>query len=376
MGKALHNAMANVRTSGVPSVDASVDAPAETPAARPTLAQLAQAAGVNKSTASRALRGDTAIALATRVRIQELARELRYEPNASARRLFSARTDVLAFTVNDFRRRDSSSDPFLAELMEAVLHEAASHQLDVLVCRPQPGHAELDTYHRIVAGHHADGVIVMDLRPDDPRLRYLCAQGFPHVLFGRSALALDRAHEYPYPWVEVDNRAGARIGTAHLLALGHRRIAFLGCGDDYTFERDRLAGYRDALADAGVPFAAELCTASGATQEDGYQLTEGLLALAEPPEAIFAVSDVLAAGAMRALRDAGRSVGRDFPVMGFDGLGLGAYLEPQLTTIRQPIGEVGHALVRLLVAAMRAPGPPEHLMLPPELIVRASTVGG
>ncbi|HEX6541703.1 MAG TPA: LacI family DNA-binding transcriptional regulator [Ktedonobacterales bacterium] len=352
------------------------DPPVEARAARPTLAQLAHVAGVNKSTASRALRGDTAIALATRTRIQQLARELGYEPNASARRLFYARTDVIAFTLHDFRRLESGSDPFIAELLEAVLNEAASHQLDVLICRPQPGTAELDSYHRIVGGHHVDGVIVMDLRPGDPRITYLCAQRFPHVLFGRSSLEVDQAREYPYPWVEVDNRAGARMGTEHLLALGHRRIAFLGCGDVYTFELDRRAGYQDALAASGIPYADELCTPSGASQEDGCRLTTELLAMADPPTAIFAVSDVLAVGAMRALRDAGRTVGADFPVMGFDGLGLGAYLQPQLTTIRQPLGNVGRALVRLLVATLRSESPPEHVMLPPELIVRASTVSG
>lgn len=349
------------------------DSSARKRAARPTLAQLAHAAGVNKSTASRALRGDTAIALATRTRIQQLARELRYEPNASARRLFHARTDVIAFTLHDFRRLESGSDPFIAELLEAVLQEAAQHQLDVLICRPQPSKVELDSYHRIVGGGHADGVIVMDLRPDDPRLPYLCAQRFPHVLFGRPALALDQANEYPYSWVEVNNRAGARMGTEHLLALGHQRIAFLGCGDVYTFEIDRRAGYQDALAAAGLPYTDELCTASGVSQEDGYRLTRDLLAAADPPTAIFAVSDVLAVGAMRALRDLGITVGAGFPVMGFDGLGLGAYLHPQLTTIRQPLAEVGGALVRLLVETLHTSAPPERVMLLPELVVRAST---
>lgn len=344
-------------------------------AARPTLAELARVAGVNKSTASRALRGYVTIAAATRLRIQQLARDLQYEPNASARRLFHARTDVLAFTVPSLRRGDADSDPFLAELLDAVVHEASNHQLDVLVCRPQLGSAELDTYRRVVGGRHADGFIVMDLRPDDPRLAYLSAHGFPHVLFGRSQLELELAHAYPYPWVEVDNRAGARIGTEHLLALGHQRIAFLGCGGVYTFELDRLAGYRDALAAAGIPFDDALCTPSGVSQEDGYRFTAELLATANPPTAIFAVSDVLAVGAMRAVQDTRRTVGRAFPVMGFDGLGLGVYVQPQLTTLHQPIRKAGQALVQLLVAALQG-APPTHLLWPPELIVRASTVGG
>lgn len=343
---------------------------------RPTLAELAQAAGVNKSTASRALRDDSVIASATRARIQQLARDLEYEPNASARRLYSARTDLIAFSAHAPSRAVGENDPFVIELLHAVMDEAAANELDVFVCRPKPGTAELATYRRIVGGHHADGFILMDVRPDDARLPYLCAQRFPHVLFGRSALDLDEAGTYPYPWVEVDNRAGARIGTEHLIELGHSRIAFLGCGDAFTFEVDRRNGYQDALNAVGIASEPGLCTPVGATQDDGYRLTRDLLAAERPPTAIFAVSDVLAVGAMRAVRDVGLNVGREFPVMGFDGLGLGEYVQPQLTTIKQPIRQVGQLLVKLLVAAQQGKSAPEHLFLPPELIVRSSTIGG
>jgi DNA-binding LacI/PurR family transcriptional regulator len=342
---------------------------------RPTLAELAQAAGVNKSTASRALRGDSVIASTTRARIQQLARDLEYEPNASARRLYSARTDLIAFSAPAPSRAVGENDPFVVELLHAVMDEASANDLDVFVCRPKPGTLELSTYRRIVGGRHADGFILMDVRPDDARLPYLCAQRFPHVLFGRSALDLDEAHMYPYPWVEVDNRAGARIGTEHLIQLGHMRIAFLGCGDAFTFEVDRRNGYQDALNAAGISAEPELCTPAGATQDDGYRLTRDLLVSEHPPTAIFAVSDVLAVGAMRAVHDAGVTVGREFPVMGFDGLGLGEYVQPQLTTIKQPIRQVGNLLVKLLVATLQGESAPEHLLLPPELIVRSSTVG-
>lgn len=343
---------------------------------RPTLAELAQAAGVNKSTASRALRGDSVIASTTRERIQQLARELEYEPNASARRLNSARTDLIAFSAHAPSRRVGDNDPFVVELLHAVMDEAAANELDVFVCRPKPGTAELATYRRIVGGHHADGFILMDVRPDDARLPYLCAQRFPHVLFGRSALELGEANTYPYPWIEVDNRIGAQKGAEHLIGLGHTRIAFLGCGDTFTFEVDRRKGYQDALTAAGIPSDPGLCTPVGATQDDGYRLTHDLLAAERPPTAIFAVSDVLAVGAMRALQDAGIHIGRDFPVMGFDGLGLGEYVQPQLTTIQQPIRQVGRLLVKLLLDAQQQKSPPEHIFLPPELIVRSSTIGG
>jgi DNA-binding LacI/PurR family transcriptional regulator len=344
--------------------------------ARTTLAHIARAAGVNKSTASRALRGDPAIGNETSQRIQRLAAQLNYVPNASARRLNRAQTDTIAISLRALNLSAGGTDPFLVELLAGITDEAASRHFDVLLGRAEAGEFELNVYKRILGGHHADGFILTDLRSSDPRLDYLSARRYPHVLFGRPAEELRDARRYPYPWVEVDNRTGARVGTEHLLGLGHRRIAFIGGGDTRFWERDRRAGYRDALEKAGIPYDARLCLPSGLSQEDGYALTQRLLGQEMPPTAIFAISDVLAVGAMRAASDAGRQIGRSFAVMGFDGVGLGTYLTPPLTTLRQPINYVGHVLVRLLVDLLAGvPLPEKHLLLQPELMVRASTQG-
>jgi DNA-binding LacI/PurR family transcriptional regulator len=193
-------------------------------------------------------------------------------------------------------------------------------------------------------------------------------------LFGRPAQDLAASHRYPYPWVEVDGRMGARVGTEHLIGLGHTRIGFIGGGSDFHWKLDRLAGYRDALDQADIPFDPRLYVPGDSSQETGYQITLSLLEQPDPPTAIFAISDVLAVGAMRAARETGRAIGREFPVMGFDGVGLGAYLTPPLTTLRQPTDYVGHLLVRLLVGVLTGASLPEkHVLLQPELIVRAST---
>lgn len=339
---------------------------------RTTLAELARIASVNKSTASRALRGDSSIGSETRQRIRALADELHYEPNASARRLTHARTEVLAFAAHSFIQGRSEADPFLVELLGAVMREAGEMGFDILLCRPVSESKEISVYRRIVGGRHADGFILMDLRPHDPRLPYLCEQRFPHVLFGKPDVDADIARSYPYPWVDVDNRLGARMGVEHLIGLGRRRIAFLGGGDSYIAAHDRFTGYLDALAHAGIPFDSTLCATPGASQEDGYRLTRELVARPDPPTAIFAFSDMLAVGAMRAVQDAGLVVGCDMPVVGFDGLGLGAYVTPQLTTLRQPLQQVGALLVQLLIAALKG-DPPQGILLQPELVVRAST---
>lgn len=344
--------------------------------ARSTLAEVAQVAGVSKSTVSRALRGDATIGVQTRERIQQLATALNYAPNASARRLNRHATEVLAFDSQAFTRGGDAADPFLVELLASIMREAGVAGLDVLLCQPAPEVSDLSSYRRIVGGSYADGLILTDLAVDDPRLAYLCEQRFPHVLFGRSATNLEEANAYPYPWVEVDNRAGARAGVEHLLSLGHTRIALLGFDTIYNWQQDRVAGYRDALATAGIAVDPALMAVGGFTQDDGYRLTRMLLERGQPPTAIFAISDVLAVGAMRAARDFGLQIGREFPVMGFDGVGLGTYVTPMLTSLRQPVAQVGGMLVRLLVAFLRGDGPPAHVLLEPELVIRASTRGG
>jgi LacI family transcriptional regulator len=343
---------------------------------RPTLADVARAAGVNKSTVSRALRGDPTVGIDTRQRVQRLATQLNYFPNASAKRLTRARTDTLAFASRTLRPTDAGYDPFLVELLAGITDEAATYHFDLLLSRADEGTNELDVYARVLGGHHADGFIVADVRPSDPRVDFLCARSCPHVLFGRPSQDLAASRRYPYPWVEVDGRTGARVGTQHLIGLGHTRIAFIAGGNDFYWEADRLAGYRDALARAGLPFEQRLSVASGYSQESGYQLTLDLLNHPVPPSAIFAISDVLAVGAMRAAQETGRVIGRDFSVMGFDGIGLGAYLTPPLTTLRQPTSYVGRMLVRLLIGVLTGePLPAAHVLLQPELIVHASTIG-
>lgn len=340
---------------------------------RSTLAELAQAAGVSKSTVSRALRGDATIGVQTRERIQQLAVTLNYAPNASARRLNRNSTEVLAFASVAFSRGGDAGDPFLIELLSSIMREASVSGLDLLLVQPAPELSDLSAYRRIVAGSYADGLILTDLALDDPRVGYLCDQQFPHVLFGRPSPNLEEAQAYPYPWVEVDNRAGARLGVEHLLSLGHTRIGFLGFDTIYNWQQDRVAGYRDALEAAGVAVDPALIAVGGYTQDDGQRLTRQLLEHGQPPTAIFAISDVIAVGAMRAARDFGLSVGREFPIIGFDGLGIGTYVTPTLTSLRQPVAEVGRLLVQLFVALQRDPESPRHVLLEPELVVRAST---
>ena len=344
--------------------------------ARATLQGVAAAAGVDKSTASRALRDDPAISLATRERVQQVAALLHYVPNANARRLSQARSHVLAFFTQAFHSPADPSNPFLMELLAAITQEATARQFDILLVSSEAEayEREVAAFERIIGGNHADGLVLMDLRAQDQRLAHLCARQYPHVLFGRSDEDLRLARRYPYPWVEVDNRLGTRTGMEYLIAEGHRRIAFIGGTERFICDRDRHAGYREALASAGILADPALFMQSDVTEAAGYQLTRQLLTLEQPPTAIVAFSDVMAVGVMRAAQDMVHPVGRDLALIGFDGLGIGKYLMPSLTTLSQPLHQVGQAVVQLLIAQLNGDAVAEpHVLLAPELIIRDSS---
>jgi LacI family transcriptional regulator len=186
-----------------------------------------------------------------------------------------------------------------------------------------------------------------------------------------------RAQRYPYPWVEIDNQLGARRATEYLLSLGHTRIALVGTeqlqDDPLICTDDRLQGYRSALKTARVPYDPALFIPSALTEDEGYQVAQQLLALPDPPTAVFA-ADIVAAGVIHAAQDVGKLVGRHFSVVGCDGLDLGRVLRPSLTTLSLPFARIGQRLVTLLVHQVRGEEIEEkHIIVEPELIVRDST---
>ncbi len=331
-----------------------------------TLHDLARKLGVSVATVSRALSGAPGVAEETRRRIVEAAEAMQYRPNVLAQRLQKQRTDTIGFIIPTFGPR--FSDPFFSELLAGIGNEAAVHEYDLLVSTRPPGEEEMIAYERMVQERRVDGLLVVRTRRHDPRIEYLQSHHFPFVAFGRCEA------EEPFPYVDVDGEAGMYRLTHHLIAKGHRRIAYITVSDALMFSHYRIQGYRRALEEAGLPFDAELIVEAGMSDEEGFRAGQALLRREPPPTAIIAATDLIALGVMGAAESCGVQVGSDLAVAGFDDISLASLAHPPLTTLRQPIYAIGQTICRMLLERILQGTIAEpYRLLQPELIVRAST---
>jgi LacI family transcriptional regulator len=330
---------------------------------RPTSADVASRAGVSRTTVSLVLndRGES-IPETTRQRVFEAARELGYHPDHSARGLAGGRSQTLALVLRQTPEQ-VAGDALLAETLRGLATAARSAGFRVLVEPLGPGDA---TYGELVRSGRADGAVVSGPLFDDPELADLVADGFPIVIQGHLPGAAA-------PSVDVDNVASARLAVDHLLELGHRRIACItNAALSYTAAADRLAGYREALAMAGVEVAPAFSEAGAFDSASGHRAMTLILERGRP-DAVFVASDVVALGAIGALREAGLRVPDDVSVVGFDDIPLAAYFDPPLTSIRIPAHDLGLAAGNALLDRIAGRDVPARTLLPTELIVRAST---
>jgi LacI family transcriptional regulator len=332
-----------------------------------TLRDIAQRVGVSVTTVSRALGGYDDVAEETRKRVVCAAEELGYYPSATARQLQKRRTDTIGFVIPTFGPR--FSDPYFSELLAGIGNEAARHNFDLLVSTRSPESAgEEEAYRRLVDGRRADGVLVVRTRIEDPRLSYLMQRGFPFVAFGRSHADED------FPYLDVDGQKGMYDAIQHLIDLGHESIAYASAPLDLTFATHRLAGYRQALEESELIYDEELVVVGNLTEEDGYQAAHRLLSLSNPPTAIAVANDLMALGAMRAAHERGLEVGHDVAITGFDDIALAAHAHPPLTTVRQPIYDIGRRICRMLIQSiMGEPLTERHILLEPTLVIRQSS---
>jgi LacI family transcriptional regulator len=333
-----------------------------------TLQDIADRLGVSVATVSRALAGYSDIAAETRARVLQAAEEMGYRPNISARRLQQQRTETLGFVIPTHGPR--FADPFFSELLAGIGNEAAEQEYDLLVSTQAPGGEELKTYKRMVMEQRVDGMLVVRTRQKDARIAYLLKERFPFVAFGRSDL------EAGFPYLDVDSKHGLRQIVQHLIDGGHRRIAYISAPTDLMFASHRLAGYKETLATNGIPFDQSLLIEGELTERSGYAAAMQLLSDNPRPSAIVACNDLMALGAISAARELGLAVGRDLAVTGFDDVPLAAHAHPPLTTVRQPIYEIGRRMCRMLIRLLEdKPLEDRHVLLEPELVIRASSTG-
>jgi DNA-binding LacI/PurR family transcriptional regulator len=335
-------------------------------ARRPTSKDVAALAGVSRTTVSFVVNGRSEMKIPdeTRRRVMDAAEQLDYHPHAPARQLAGGRTYVIALVMRQSPEQ-VAGDAVLAETLRGLASAARTDGYRVMVESIPPDGPGGD-YATLLRAQHADGLIISGPRIDDPSLADLLRDDFPLVIQG-ALPDLDVIS------VDVDNVAGARGAVEHLLSLGHRRIACItNAALVYTAAQERLTGYREALAAAGIEPDGDLVIEAAFDAPSGHAAMAALLARTTF-SAAFVASDVVALGAIGALREAGKRVPSDVSIVGFDDIPLAAYFDPPLTTVRLPAFELGQAAGRALLDRIAERAIPPRTLLPTELIVRAST---
>ena len=331
-----------------------------------TIKDIAKKVGLSVTTVSRALNDFDDVNADTKALIRRTADEMGYSPNLLAQRFQKKQTDTIGLILPTFGPR--FSDPFFSELLAGIGNKAAGHGYDLLVSTRSPGTEELDAYHHMVQGHRVDGLVIVRTRHQDERIQYLCTVGFPFVSFGRTDGSLD------FPYVDEDGAFGMRLVANHLLQLGHRRIACIVSPAHLMFTQYRLEGLQKRLQEENLSLPQVLIREGDMTQRSGYEETNTLLNQPERPTAIVAFNDLMAFGAMSAIQDQGLEVGKDITVIGFDNTPMAAHSHPPLTTVHQPIYQIGSMVCEMLIQQLQnKPVDEWQVLMQPELIIRQSS---
>jgi DNA-binding LacI/PurR family transcriptional regulator len=333
---------------------------------RPTLEDVAAYAGVSRSTASRALNEEVYVSPKARDAVLSAAKELGYSPNRAARSLVTRRTGAVALVLSELEAK-LLDDPYFPAVMRAAFRELAAVDSQMLVMFVD-SRDDVPPTVRFLDGGHVDGALVIAPHKGDPLPTALRLLHLPMVFGGRTGTAGRGLHR-----VDFDNEGGARMAVAHLLNQGRRKIVTVAGPQDHPAAVDRLTGWRDALTANGI-------SVDGMSEDGDFTLAGGQAAMARlldrvpDLDAVFAASDPMAAGAIRALSAAGKRVPQDVAVVGFDDLSsIAPATNPPLTTVhqdpREQVREMVSTLMRLLAGEEV---PPALRILPVSLSIRES----
>jgi len=329
-----------------------------------TLKELGRLAGVHPSTVARVLNDDPRqrVSDEVRQRIVTLAREHGYQPNHIARSLRTKRSYVIGTIIPDI------ANPFFAVVFRGIEDKLAEYDYSVILANTDDDAEREARGISMMRGRQVDGLVLATARRDDPAIGELVEARFPFVLVNRDTDSL------PAHAVVPADYDGAVTAVQYLASLGHRRIAHISGADGVSTGHLRRMGYLDAISRLELPHDPRLLVDGSFREPGGYAAMRQLLALEEPPTAVFAVNDLAAAGALRAIREAGLEVPRDLSLMGFNDLPTAMQTTPNLTSMHIPLHAMGVAAAeRLLHVVLGDEVPREPVILPAELIPREST---
>lgn len=331
----------------------------------PTLEEIAHLAGASRSTVSRVINNDPHVSEEMRERVLEVIRTLNFHPNWAARSLAGGRARVLGLVIPMGVSR-LFTDPYFPLLIQGVSAACNARDHTVMLWLAEPDY-ERRMINQILHNGLIDGVIVSSALVTDPVVEALSESHLPFILVGRHPTSECACY------VDVDNLSSAWEAVAHLLRTGRQRVATITGPRSMIAGLDRYEGYVAALRERGLTVDLDLVVESDFTEAGGYDAARRLLQLPKAPDALFAASDMMAIGALRALREAGARVPQDIAVVGFDDIPAAARSEPPLTTVRQPILRTGSVAAEALINLIENPGSaPRRIILPTEFVIRST----
>jgi len=327
---------------------------------------VAREAGVSVNTVSRALAGKPDVSPETRARVLEVAERLGYRPNKLARGLRSNKTGTIGVVVTDI------ANPFFGALVKGVERAARQHDYSIILQDTDEDYEREREAIQVMLAERVDGLLITPVQTGTETIEELKEAGLPFVLLGRHFDDLET------DYVVTDDVEGGFLATEHLIKLGHKRIAMINGPLHISSARERFQGYKKALDHYGIELDESIVSAGATTTEEGYELTKSLLDRPARPTAIFAYSDFVAFGVMRAIREARLKVPEDVAVVGYDDVEFSSHLEVPLTTVKIPKGLLGERAVESLLNKIDgkvSDRKPEQIVLQVKVVTRASTIG-
>jgi DNA-binding LacI/PurR family transcriptional regulator len=326
-----------------------------------SIKDVARVAGVSHSTVSRALQNSPVVNPKTAAKIRRIARDLAYRPSAVARGLVTQKTRTIGVVVTTI------ADPFVSEVVIGIELAANDNGYSVFLADSNADPTREKNVVHSFAERRVDGIVITSSRVGALYTPLLSEMMVPIVLIN---------NQHPGQFVHsvmIENVPASREATNHLIRLGHRRVAYVGDRYGHQSDTERFAGYREALAQAALPFLPELVVHGDGKPERGTRAMNALLCLPNPPTAVFCYNDMTALGVLRSIQAHGLRVPADISVIGFDDLFFASYTQPQLTTVRQPMRQMGRMAMESLLKLMSGQASAESIKVPAELIVREST---
>jgi LacI family transcriptional regulator len=325
-----------------------------------TLSEVAEQAGVSPTLVSRYLNNRIELPAATRERIDAAIARLDYRPNLLAKRLSTGKAEAISLVTSEI------ANPFFAELAAAIEAEAERHGYAVYISSTRGDNARAVNAIRRLKDQHVDGLIMMTNHPDDGRLASLLRSQKNIVLVDEDIPGVT------VPRIFVDNEHGAWVAANHLIEAGHRDIAVIGGPDGLLTVRERLAGFKRAIREHRIRVRSDWVMLGDYSREFGFAAMQRLLNAPRRPTAILACSDYIAVGVLSAVHQRGLVVPNDLSLVGFDDMPFAELVDPPLTTVRQPVAEMGRIAFERLLALLNQAEVPALTRLPVELVVRRS----